>query len=84
MRIGLPEDVDADEAAAIAAAVEALVREQAAALAAAGDGPENPWESGGRRWRFAGRVEGVRDRTRRVPRFAPTDPWAAAGRAERF
>ncbi|WP_254544553.1 acc operon protein [Halomarina pelagica] len=81
MRIGLPEDADSDEAAAIVAALNAHLSRQAALLAANGEEGET-WD--GRRWAFAGRVEATRRRTRRVPEFAPTDPWTAAGRAERF
>ncbi|MFC7154478.1 acc operon protein [Halomarina halobia] len=80
MRIGLPEDADPDEAAAIVAALNAHLSRQAALLAA--NGEEASWD--GRRWSFTGRLEATRRRTRRVPEFAPTDPWTAAARAERF
>jgi len=51
-----------------------------AAAAAADDNPD--WE--GKRWSFAGRVDRLQNRSVRVPVDAPTDPWTAAGRADRF
>jgi len=73
------------EAAAIAAAVAAHLRdgERAAAARAAAAADDNPdWE--GKRWSFAGRVDRLQNRSVRVPVDAPTDPWTAAGRADRF
>ena len=75
--VRLPEDVDSEEAAAIAAAVRAHLRAEEMAAATT---PERTWE--GLRWSFAGRV-GPLARSR-VPRSAPTDGWTAAGRADRF
>ncbi len=77
----IPDDATDEEAAAIAAAIGAHVRdlELAAALAAAG---EATWD--GKRWSFTGRIRGQQGRTVRVPRDAPTNPWAAAGRTDRF
>jgi len=43
---------------------------------------EETWD--GERWAFAGRIESFGGRTVRVPDGAPTDRWAAAGRADRF
>lgn len=79
-RITLPPDADASEAAAIAAAVGAHLRDQEAAAAAADD--EETWDD--RRWSFAGRVDALQGRTVRVPRDAPTNAWSAAGRTDRF
>lgn len=79
-RLTLPPDADAREAAAIAAAVGAHIRDQEAAAAAAAD--EETWD--GERWSFAGRVERLQRRTVRVPGDAPTDAWSAAGRTDRF
>jgi hypothetical protein len=73
----------ADEAAAVAAAVGAHVRDgRAAALAARKreTGDEETWD--GSRWQFAGRVEGLTGRACRVPENAPTDGWTATGRLE--
>jgi len=80
--LSIPDDADDAEAAAIAVAVAAHLRdgERAAAAAAADDEPD--WE--GERWSFAGRVDRLQNRSVRVPVDAPTDPWTAAGRADRF
>lgn len=80
-RLTIPDDADADEAAAIAAAVGAHIRDQEAAAAAA-ESDEPSWE--GERWTFAGRVEGTQSRSVRVPHGVPTDAWTAAGRTDRF
>jgi len=74
-------DPDREEAAAIAAAVGAHLAAEAASRAAAEDGAST-WA--GRRWAFAGRLDGLGAGPRRVPEDAPTDGWAAAGRADRF
>jgi len=80
----IPDDADDAEAAAIAAAVAAHLRdgEAAAAAAAAAADDDADWE--GERWSFAGRVDRLQNRSVRVPVDAPTDPWTAAGRADRF
>ena len=78
--VSVPPDADGAEAAAIAAAVGAHVRDQERA-AAAGDG-ERTWD--GHRWSFAGRIRSQQARETRVPRGAPRDPWTAAGRTDRF
>jgi len=81
--LAVPADATAEEAAAIAAAVGAHLRDQeaAAATAAAGAGDaEDTWD--GRRWQFAGRLEGLGGLGGRVPRDAPTDGWTAVGRLE--
>lgn len=43
---------------------------------------ESDWNRS--RWAFAGRLAAVRGRSDRVPLGAPTDPWTAAGRTDRF
>lgn len=81
--LSIPDDADDAEAAAIAAAVAAHLRDgERAAAAAAAEGDEPAWE--GERWAFAGRVDRLQNRSVRVPVSAPTDPWTAAGRADRF
>ncbi|MFC5278013.1 hypothetical protein ACFPM1_04435 [Halorubrum rubrum] len=79
----IPDDADDEEAAAIAVAVGAHLRDRAvAADAAATEDDESGWR--GDRWGFAGRLESVRGRRARVPETAPAEPWAAAGRLDRF
>ena len=81
----IPDDADSGEAAAIAAALGAYLRDEAAAAAtAAGATAEEEPSWDGDRWRFAGRVSQLQHRDVRVPLDAPTDPWAAAGRTDRF
>ncbi|MGB9987672.1 acc operon protein [Salarchaeum japonicum] len=81
--VSLPDDASEDEAAAIAAAVSAHLRDrEAAAAAAAAETDEPSWD--GERWGFAGRVANLQSREVRVPDGAPTDAWSAAGRTERF
>lgn len=79
--ISIPEDASDEEAAAIAAAVQGHLAALAAA-AAADEDDEPTWD--GKKWTFAGRVEGLGGRSVRVPDGAPTDAWTAAGRRERF
>ncbi|MFC4988371.1 MULTISPECIES: hypothetical protein [Saliphagus] len=78
----IPDDAGDDEAAAIAAAVGAHLRDREAAAAAAAADTEETWD--GKRWAFSGRIRAQQRRHARVPREAPTDPWAAAGRTDRF
>lgn len=78
----VPEDASDDEAAAIVAAVGAHLHDHALAVAAAAADGEASWD--GKRWSFAGRVRDQQRRTVRIPREAPTDPWTAAGRTDRF
>lgn len=77
--LSIPADADADEAAAIAAAVGAHLTDLE--LAARED-EEPTWR--GEKWRFAGRTEAVSGRPVRVTDATPTDPWTAAGRADRL
>ncbi|GAB3322476.1 acc operon protein [Haloplanus rallus] len=81
--LDVPADADAEEAAAIAAAVGAHVRDGERAAAAAATTPSDEgWD--GRRWTFAGRIDGLQSRSVRVPDGAPTDGWTAAGRTDRL
>ncbi|MFC4437341.1 MULTISPECIES: hypothetical protein [Natrialbaceae] len=77
----LPDDADSEEAAAIVAAIGAHLHDQALAAAAASE-DEKTWDN--RRWAFSGRIRAQQQRHVRVPRDAPTDPWSAAGRTDRF
>jgi hypothetical protein len=80
--VELPADASSTETAAIMAAVGAHLRDRVAAAAAAAEDEEDSWQ--GEKWTFAGRLASVRDRPGRVPSSAPTDPWTASGRADRF
>lgn len=81
--LSIPASASDEEAAAIAAAVEAhLAAERAVAAAMATSTEDLTWL--GRRWTFAGRLEGTTGRGARVPVEAPTDPWTAASRSDRF
>ncbi|CAI50274.1 propionyl-CoA carboxylase small subunit [Natronomonas pharaonis DSM 2160] len=80
MQVEIPPDADADEAAAIVAAVRSHV---AALEAAADDGDaDDDWH--GDRWRFTGRLNSLQNRRSRVPTDAPRNEWAAAGRTDRY
>jgi len=82
-RLTLPDDADESEAAAIAAAVSAHIRDQkAAAAAAAAESEEESWQD--KRWGFAGRVESLQRRTVRVRDGTPADAWSAASRTDRL
>lgn len=79
----IPDDADDVEAAAIAAAVAAHLRDGEAAAAATAESESEPtWE--GQRWSFAGRTETLQGRATRVPTDAPRDAWTSAGRTDRF
>ncbi|WP_137290135.1 hypothetical protein [Natronorubrum halophilum] len=82
VELTLPDDADAEEAAAIVAAIGAHLHDHALAVAAAAASGEETWD--GKRWSFAGRVRAQQHRTVRVPRESPTDPWSASGRTDRF
>lgn len=81
-QLTLPDDANDAEAAAIAAAVAAHLRDQETAAAATAATQELTWE--GDRWAFAGRLKTLQNRSVRVPANAPRDAWCAAGRADRF
>ena len=79
----LPADATPAETAAIAAAVGAHLRDEAAAAAAAAsDGDDAGWD--GRRWAFAGRADALSGRALRATDGTPTDGWTAMGRADRL
>lgn len=77
----IPADASPDEAAAITAAVERWLAAEAEATGSETPSAES-WD--GRRFAFAGRLVKLTDEPVRVPNGAPTDPWTAAGRSERF
>lgn len=68
----------AEEAAAIATAIDAHLRAEAVEE---GDQTDS-WA--GKRWGFRGRIHALQHRTVRVPLSAPTNAWAAAGRTDRY
>lgn len=76
----IPETADRFEAAAIAAAVGAHLRDRAAAAAAAQREPG--WTD--QKWSFAGRIETMQNRRVRVPDGAPTNGWTTSARTDRF
>lgn len=81
VELDVPDDATDEEAAAIAAAIGSHLHDLALAAAAAADGEET-WD--GRRWAYAGRIRAQQHRHVRVPLDAPTDPWSAAGRTDRY
>jgi hypothetical protein len=82
-RLRLPTDATPAETAAIAAAVGAHLRDEAAAVAdAAAAGDDDGWD--GRRWAFAGRVDALAGCPVRATDGTPTDAWTAMGRADRL
>ncbi|WP_338739627.1 acc operon protein [Haloplanus salilacus] len=80
--LDVPEDADDEEAAAIAAAVGAHVRDGYLAAAATADEEADTWADG--RWVFAGRLATLQGQSVRVTDGTPTDEWTAAGRADRL
>ncbi|WP_435333402.1 acc operon protein [Haloarchaeobius sp. TZWWS8] len=78
-RLDIPDDADAEEAAAIAAVIGAHLRDRE--LQAQQDSEET-WQ--GKKWAFAGRLRATTGHSGRVPDSAPTNAWAASGRADRF
>lgn len=74
----IPPGASPEEAAAIAAAIDSHLQ----AVDADEEVDGRDWH--GRRWRFTGQMETIQGRTVRVPRRAPTSPWRAAGRTDRF
>jgi hypothetical protein len=78
-RLDIPDDADEEEAAAIAAAIAAHLRDRERAEQ---EETEETWD--GKKWSFAGRLQATRGHSGRVPDAAPTNAWAAAGRADRF
>jgi hypothetical protein len=86
--LDVPDSATPEEAAAIAAAVEAYREGQRNARngddSTGSDGAEGDDGWNGDRWRFRGRIEALQSRSVRVPEGAPADPWRAAGRSDRF
>ena len=80
--LDVPDSATPDEAAAIAAAVDAYLDAAHDATEAREDAESVGWD--GNRWRFRGRIGALQARSVRVPEGAPTAPWRAAGRTERF
>ncbi|MFP8958094.1 hypothetical protein ACLI4Y_15335 [Natrialbaceae archaeon A-CW3] len=78
--VTLPDDASTEEAAAIVAAIGAHLQDLERAAAQSDE--VDTWE--GNRWSFTGRLEAHQGRTVRVPSRAPTNPWSAASRADRF
>ncbi len=78
------DDADADEAAAVAVAIGAHIRdlEQRAAVVAAESATDAGWT--GRKWAYADRLDRRSGRTVGVTDETPRDPWTAAGRADRL
>jgi hypothetical protein len=77
----VPDDATQAEAAAIAAAVGAHLRDQATAAVAAGSG-EDSADRTPDGWAFAGRREALAGDPGRSPGGVPTDRWAAAARLD--
>lgn len=74
----IPSDASEKQAAAIATAIAAYLEERERRE----EGNECGWD--GDRWTFAGRLDGIRRRSRRVPSSAPRDAWTASGRSDLF
>ena len=75
----VPATASSEEAAAIVAAVSAHLADLERV---ADEESDVSWQE--RRWAFAGRLRAQHGRTVRVPKTAPTNPWLAASRADRF
>jgi len=73
---------DDHEAAAIAAAIAAHLRDRQAAAAAAAEAADDGESR--RSWAFAGRLEAVGETASRPPNNTPKNAWSAASRADRF
>jgi len=76
-------DADTGEAAAIAAAIAAHLRDRQAAAAAAAAAENDDGESR-RSWTFAGRLESIGEDAGRPPNDSPNDGWTAASRSDQF
>ncbi|WP_267640172.1 acc operon protein [Haloarchaeobius amylolyticus] len=79
-RLDIPDDADSEEAAAIAAVIGAHLRDRE--RQAQQEEEEETWQ--GKKWAFAGRLRNTQGHSGRVPDGAPTNAWAASGRADRF
>jgi len=80
----VPDDATEAEAAAIAAAIGAYLRDRQVALAAVAAGADETDAWAGRRFAFAGRTGRLTGRAHRVPADAPTDDWTTAGRLDQL
>jgi hypothetical protein len=80
--IDVPDSATPEEAAAITAAVGAYL--DAGRNGSGGDQRDESDGWDGDRWRFRNRIKALQSRSVRPSRGAPTDPWRAAGRTERF
>ncbi|MFW6265302.1 MAG: acc operon protein [Halanaeroarchaeum sp.] len=78
--LAIPDAADAEEAAAIAAAIGAHLNDRERAAATTEE--SSSWD--GEEWAFAGKLERTTGCSRRVPKAVPTDPWSAAGRSDHF
>lgn len=78
-QLTLPSDVTPEEAAAITVALGAHIQDRSTEAETPDTG--DTWD--GKRFAFAGRIEGLTGIPRRIPRGAPTDEWTAAGRLDR-
>lgn len=77
-------NADDSEAAAIAVAIAAHLRDRQAAAAAAAAAAEDDADDSRRSWAFAGRLEAIGDPANRPPNNTPKNGWTAAGRADQF
>ncbi|ATW88379.1 hypothetical protein halTADL_1624 [Halohasta litchfieldiae] len=77
-------NADDSEAAAIAVAIAAHLRDQQVAAAAAAATAEDDDGESRRSWAFAGRLEAIGESANRPPSNTPKDGWTAASRADRF
>jgi hypothetical protein len=75
------DSADATQAAAVAVAIGAHLRDRAVS---AGTDSTDREEWIGRKWAFADRLDRRRDHGVRIPRRTPTDPWTAADRTDRL
>jgi len=80
--LSIPDDAGDDEAAAIAAAVAAHLRDSELAAAAAAEDADDGRDED--RWGLTDRIGRLHRRRVRVPADAPKDPWTAAGRSDRL
>ena len=78
--LSVPADATAAEAAAIATAVGAHLRDRQAAALAAAEAADDDDDRTPTGWAFAGRREALTGAPGRVQTGEPTDKWAAAAR----